>query len=146
MRTEKIFIFLLPAWTLSVSCLKMKYVPIKFPKKVLFIGAIYFIGLLLRFTSHSLVQPFSSCFSQTFVFWGEWKRDKMFSTADSIFPHWQWSDINMGRCSMAHTKRHYQHGPDYHKKLGETRNEDLKEHESWGSFPKLLLSRFTFSL
>ena len=54
MRTEKIFIFLLPAWTLSVSCLKMKYVPIKFPKKVLFIGAIYFIGLLLRFTSHSL--------------------------------------------------------------------------------------------
>ena len=57
-RTEKIvffcLIFIFPAgpWKCE-ACLEMKYVPIKFPKKVLFIGAIYFIGLLLRFTSHS---------------------------------------------------------------------------------------------
>ena len=46
-------IFIFPGPWKRETCLKMKYIPIKFPKKVLFIGAIYFIGLLLRFTSHS---------------------------------------------------------------------------------------------
>ena len=46
-------IFIFPGPLKCEACLEMKYVPIKFPKKVLFIGAIYFIGLLLRFTSHS---------------------------------------------------------------------------------------------
>ena len=39
---------------------QMKYVPIKFPKKVLFIGSICFIGLLLRFTSHSQSEHYPS--------------------------------------------------------------------------------------
>ena len=54
------------------------------------------------------------------------------------------SDINMGHCSMVHIKWHYQYGPGNQKKpRRETWNKelgDLNEHESWVSFPKLLLS------
>ena len=59
------------------------------------------------------------------------------------------SDINMGHCSMVHIKWHYQYGPGNQKKpRRETRNKelgDLNEHESWVSFPKLLLSLILYN-
>ena len=51
-------------WTWHWHCHQMKYVPIKFPKKVLFIGSICFIGLLLRFTSHSQSEHYPTLLAQ----------------------------------------------------------------------------------